>query len=133
MSGRQLQELALSMLPDWHPVVREIVADQTPASIFPVTVRTSVPGRLCETGPITLLGDAVHAMSPAIGVGANTALRDAQVLSGRLAQVADGNSLHEAVHAYEEEMSGYGFDVVRESAQRGQDLVGQNPLPAPES
>jgi 2-polyprenyl-6-methoxyphenol hydroxylase-like FAD-dependent oxidoreductase len=69
-------------------------------------------------------------MSPAVGVGANTALRDARVLTARLVQAAGGLPLAEALHAYEEEMIGYGFDAVRESAARGHNLVGQDPLPS---
>lgn len=88
-----------------------IVARQDPASVFPVAVRTSVPIGAWETTAVTLLGDAVHVMSPAIGVGANTALRDARGLD-------------------EEEMTGYGFDAVRESAERGHRLAGQDPLPS---
>lgn len=69
-------------------------------------------------------------MSPAIGVGANTALRDARVLTARLVEAAAGRPLAAALHAYEGEMIGYGFDAVRESADRGHRLVGQDPLPS---
>ncbi|GAA1925878.1 FAD-dependent oxidoreductase [Streptantibioticus ferralitis] len=132
MNGEELQALTLSLLEGWHPQMRQIVSGQDPASIFPVSVRSSVPVAAWETTAVTLLGDAVHVMSPAIGVGANTALRDARVLAARLAEAAGGRPLHEALHAYESEMLGYGFDAVRESAKRGHDLVGQNPLPVPE-
>nr|WP_227026022.1 FAD-dependent monooxygenase [Streptomyces fodineus] len=86
-----------------------------------------------ETTAVTLLGDAIHVMSPAIGVGASTALRDARVLTDRLLQAAGGRPLAEALHAYEEEMLGYGFDAVRDSATRGHHLVGQDPLPTPQA
>lgn len=125
LAGRDLQALALSLLDGWHPQVREIVASQDPATIFPVNVRTSVPMPPWPTTNVTLLGDAIHAMSPAIGVGANTALRDAQVLAGRLASYPWA----EALRGYEEEMLDYGFAAVRESAERGHQLVGQDPLP----
>lgn len=134
MSGTALQALTLSLLEGWHPLVREIVSRQNPTTIFPVTVRSSVPIAAWQaTENVTLLGDAVHVMSPAIGVGANTALRDARVLTGRLAEAAEGRPLKEALSAYQDEMIGYGFDAVRESAERGHDLVGQNPLPTPEA
>jgi 2-polyprenyl-6-methoxyphenol hydroxylase-like FAD-dependent oxidoreductase len=133
MDGPGLQETTLSLLEGWHPRLAEIVSRQDPASIFPVAVRTSVPLAAWETNPVTLLGDAVHVMSPAIGVGANTALRDAHVLASRLAEAADGRPLTAAVHAYEDEMRGYGFDAVRESAERGHRLVGQDPLPTTQS
>ncbi len=132
MSGEQLRALTLTLVEGWHPRLRGMVSGQDPASIFPVSVRSSVPVASWETTAVTLLGDAVHVMSPAIGVGANIALRDARVLAGRLAEAAGGRPLHEVLHAYENEMRGYGFDAVRESAERGHVLVGQNPLPVQE-
>ncbi|QIS20270.1 FAD-dependent oxidoreductase [Nocardia terpenica] len=129
MTGASLRALTLSLLEGWHPRLVEIVSRQDPASIFAVSVRTSVPVAAWETTSVTLLGDAIHVMSPAIGVGANTALRDAQVLAGRLTQAAGGRPLLEALHAYEQQMLEYGFDAVRESAARGHNLVGQDPLP----
>ena len=129
LDGVALRTFASTMTEGWHPLVRELLLRQDPATIFPVTVRSSVPFAGWETGSVTLLGDAVHAMSPAIGVGANTALRDAQVLAGRLSAAGGGRSLTEALHAYETEMFDYGFHAVRDSAERGNELVGQNPLP----
>jgi 2-polyprenyl-6-methoxyphenol hydroxylase-like FAD-dependent oxidoreductase len=133
MDGAQLRALTLSLVQGWHPELVEIVARQDPASIFPVSVRTSVPVDGWDTTAVTLLGDAVHVMSPAIGVGANTALRDARVLTARLTEAAGGRPLADALHAYETEMIGYGFDAVRDSAARGHKLVGQDPLPADQS
>lgn len=130
MKGQDLRELSLRLLEGWHPALREIVSRQDPASIFPVSVRSSVPVPAWETSPVTLLGDAIHVMSPAIGVGANTALRDARVLTARLTEADGGGDLLATVHAYEAEMVEYGYDAVRESAERGHTLVGQNQLPA---
>ncbi|MGW4771586.1 FAD-dependent oxidoreductase [Nocardia sp. NPDC004278] len=74
------------------------------------------------------MGDVVHVMSPAIG--ANTALRDAQVLTDHLTRVTrDGRPLLQALHAYERDMFDYAFDAVRESTARGHHLVGQDPMP----
>lgn len=124
--------MTLSLMEGWHPGPAEIVSRQDPASIFPVSVRTSVPVTAWETNAVTLLGDAIHVMSPAIGVGANTALRDARVLTARLVEAAAGRPLTDALRAYEDEMRDYGFDAVRESAERGHRLVGQDRLPAPQ-
>ncbi|MET8627647.1 NAD(P)/FAD-dependent oxidoreductase [Kitasatospora sp. NPDC004669] len=133
MNGAQLRALTLSLVEGWHPGLVGAVSRQDPASIFPVSVRTSVPIAAWQTTAVTLLGDAIHVMSPAIGVGANTALRDARVLTERLVQAAGGRPLAEALHAYEEEMIGYGFDAVRDSADRGHRLAGQDPLPSPQA
>ncbi|MGW2256029.1 FAD-dependent oxidoreductase [Kitasatospora sp. NPDC001660] len=130
MDGSGLRALTLSMVEGWDSRLVETVSRQDPASLFPVAVRTSVPVAPWEATAVTLRGEAIHVMSPAIGVGANTALRDARILTGHLVQAAGGRPISEALHAYEEEMRGYGFDAVRESAARGHRLVGQDPMPA---
>jgi salicylate hydroxylase len=57
---------------------------------------------------VTALGDAVHAMPPTGGRGAATAIRDADVLAGRLAQVRDGTlALPLALRRFEAEMATY--------------------------
>ena len=57
------------------------------------------------TGPVTLLGDAIYNMTPMAGIGANTALRDADLLRRQLIAVASGErDLIPALHEYEEQM-----------------------------
>jgi 2-polyprenyl-6-methoxyphenol hydroxylase-like FAD-dependent oxidoreductase len=75
---------------------------------------------------VTLLGDAVHTMTPGHGVGANTALRDAALLCRALTEVHTGQrQLHDAVSDYEQQVIPYGFERVRDSliqnATRGDD------------
>jgi salicylate hydroxylase len=58
-----------------------------------------------KVGPVTLLGDAVHAMSPAGGLGANTALQDAAALATLLTDaVATRKTLSDVISSYETEM-----------------------------
>ncbi|MDA1358237.1 FAD-dependent monooxygenase [Glycomyces luteolus] len=65
--------------------------------------------------------DAIHAMSPALGIGANTALRDAHVLRGELLAVAwGGKELLDGIGAYEQAMRDYGYKALRTSAAVGQ-------------
>jgi 2-polyprenyl-6-methoxyphenol hydroxylase-like FAD-dependent oxidoreductase len=67
---------------------------------------------------VTLVGDAIHCMVPA-GIGAAVALRDAALLTRRLADARDrGLPLVEAVHAYEAEMLRYGFEAVAAAAKQ---------------
>jgi salicylate hydroxylase len=65
-------------------------------------------------GRVTLLGDAIHNMTPMAGVGANTALRDADLLR-RVLTVAHAGEvpLLAAIEQYEREMLDYGFAAVR--------------------
>lgn len=125
-----LQARALSVLASWPESTRRIISAGDPASFFWVEMWTSVPGPLGPPSNITLLGDAIHAMTPTLGRGANVAMRDAAILGSHLAAVAAGKvSVAAALAAYEREMLAYGFDVVRTAAEMGTRLMGQKPLP----
>ena len=59
-------------------------------------------------------------MTPTLGRGANTAMRDGALLGRRLKEVAFGkDTLRDSLAAYEHDMLGYGFNVVREAASAG--------------
>ena len=69
--------------------------DQT----FVLRMRHAKPIKHWQTTNVTLLGDAIHPMLPS-GSGANTALRDASLLSRSLIAVASrGTPLHQALVA----------------------------------
>ncbi|MGH3292657.1 MAG: FAD-dependent oxidoreductase [Trebonia sp.] len=98
----------------WHPDLVRLVELATVHETSLVTVRTAVPVAAWQASRVTLLGDAIHAMSPARGSGANTALRDAALLAGELAAAARGEkSLVQAVGTYERQMIDYGFAAVQ--------------------
>ena len=91
---------------------------------------TSIPCEMPPSANVTLLGDAIHAMTPTLGRGANIAMRDGALLGRHLEEVVQGRRpLSDALRAYETDMTRYGFDVVRQSAALGARLMGQNPLP----
>jgi 2-polyprenyl-6-methoxyphenol hydroxylase-like FAD-dependent oxidoreductase len=57
-------------------------------------------------------------MTPSRGIGANTALRDAALLTEQLNTAGlDEPALLGAIHAYEKDMQTYGFEAVRSSMQ----------------
>jgi 2-polyprenyl-6-methoxyphenol hydroxylase-like FAD-dependent oxidoreductase len=108
--------LAKGMVKRWHPNMQRLVELTDPSTVFSVNVRTSVPLEPWESSNVTLLGDAIHTMTPGRGVGANTALRDAALLCTRLAEVRDGaKPLVAALHDYEAEMLEYSKEAVLES------------------
>ena len=77
------------------------------------------PGERWTSGPVTLLGDAIHATSPTGGNGANTALRDADLLRRRLIEAGQGRrNLLGAVDDYERRMFEYGAEAVRGSLDK---------------
>jgi 2-polyprenyl-6-methoxyphenol hydroxylase-like FAD-dependent oxidoreductase len=72
-----------------------------------------------NTSNVTLLGDAIHTMSPGRGERANTALRDAELLRHTLIDVATkGVPLVRAKAEYEAEMLRYGFEAVANSLHK---------------
>lgn len=115
----QQLDLARKITQGWHPNFRRLIDLTDPSTVFPVNIRTSVPLEPWETSNVTLLGDAVHTMTPGRGVGANTALRDAALLCKRLTEVTDGcKPLLQALHEYEVEMLTYSKDAVLDSRKQ---------------
>jgi 2-polyprenyl-6-methoxyphenol hydroxylase-like FAD-dependent oxidoreductase len=113
-----LHHLASTMIRSWHPDLRELVARADVGETFLIRVRSSVPVPAWRPTRVTLLGDAIHAMSPARGSGANTALRDASVLCSALTGAArDPAALPAAIGGYEERMREYGFAAVLASRE----------------
>jgi 2-polyprenyl-6-methoxyphenol hydroxylase-like FAD-dependent oxidoreductase len=111
--GDDLARLVLEMTPDWHPNLRRLFELTDPSTCFPVNIKTSVPVDPWPASNVTLIGDAIHTMTPGRGVGANTALRDAVLLCARIIDVAEGRlEIVEAVNRYETKMIKYGFDAV---------------------
>jgi 2-polyprenyl-6-methoxyphenol hydroxylase-like FAD-dependent oxidoreductase len=113
---RALHELATKLIKRWQPALREFVARAEVGACLAVPIRSSVPVPPWPTGRTTLLGDAIHAMTPAGGKGANTALRDAALLTAQLTEVERGTArLGVALGEYEARMREYGFAAVTES------------------
>lgn len=129
LPSTELRELASSVIGAWPDSTRRILEFADPQAFFWVEMYTSIPGTLPAPRRITLLGDAIHAMTPTLGRGANVALRDAARLGSALTKAASGDMpLPLALGEYEAEMLAYGFDVVRTAAAMGTRLMGQTPL-----
>lgn len=120
MDGVELYQLVLKKIKRWHPNLRALIEASDPAEISPIAVRVSVPCEPWQSAPVTLLGDAIHAMSPAGGSGANMALQDARFLCETLISIAhEERPLLQAIHEYEARMLKDGFEAVRFSAKGG--------------
>jgi 2-polyprenyl-6-methoxyphenol hydroxylase-like FAD-dependent oxidoreductase len=110
---------------DWHPNVRKLV-ELLNTDLNVIRIRTSRPVPAWKTTNVTLLGDAIHAMTPYRGIGANIALRDAELLCRKLISVARGKrSLMTALEEYEAEMRVYGFAAVANSKKALDQSVGK--------
>jgi 2-polyprenyl-6-methoxyphenol hydroxylase-like FAD-dependent oxidoreductase len=119
LAGDGLIELVLRLTPTWHPNIRRLFELSDPFATFPIAIRTSRPVEAWPTGPVTLIGDAIHTMTPGRGVGANTALLDALLLGHQLVAAHAGRlSQQQAVAAYESSMREYAFEAVRDSLKQ---------------
>jgi len=129
LQGAELIKLVEQMTHDWHPNLRKLFHLADPSTSFPLNIRTSVPIEPWPTTTVTLLGDAIHTMTPGRGVGANTALRDARLLCKNLVAVRDGKlDLIDAIRDYETKMRAYGFDAVKKSLRQ---MSGNDPIHKP--
>jgi 2-polyprenyl-6-methoxyphenol hydroxylase-like FAD-dependent oxidoreductase len=90
---------------DWHPAIRGLVDRIEPGTLFSHPFRRLDPTAPWPTSRVTLVGDAIHAMLPTLGKGANMAMRNAAVLRDQLVAAAHGERpLLEAIAAYEQDM-----------------------------
>jgi 2-polyprenyl-6-methoxyphenol hydroxylase-like FAD-dependent oxidoreductase len=129
-SAKELQRVAAETIEAWPSVASSFVRTGDPSTFFLVEMYTSVPNVLDAPINVTLLGDAIQAMTPTLGRGANVAMRDGALLGRELKKVAAGSqTVSEALAVYEHGMIEYGFAIVREAAEIGQQRMAQNPLP----
>src|SRR5262249_25433002 len=82
---KEVTATVIALMQDWHPALRRLAQATDPSTITTFSVKTSVPIPPWDTRRVTLLGDALHNMTPFRGIGANTALRDAATLRPALA------------------------------------------------
>ncbi len=126
-SAEQLRRLVLDRMRGWDPRLHSLVEHAEADSLSAFNVRTAVRIEAWQPSNVTVMGDAIHSMPPSLGVGANIALRDAEVLTRKLSAAHRGElPLVRAIGEYEAEMRDYGFAAVdasnralKQSAIRG--------------
>jgi len=108
---------------DWAPGLRALFA-ATPAGMSAMLpVRQAPPPQVWLQDRVTLLGDAAHVMSPASGLGCNTALLDADLLVRQLSMAATGAcTLDHAIARYEQGMREHAGEALRSSERSGVQL-----------
>jgi 2-polyprenyl-6-methoxyphenol hydroxylase-like FAD-dependent oxidoreductase len=102
--GEGLRDLVLSRISHWSPSLHSLVEGSDCASIKPIRLRTMPVLPEWPSSRVTLLGDAIHNMTPMAGIGANTALRDSAVLGEALGQAVDSKDVPSAVASYESQI-----------------------------
>ena len=120
MDHQELVQVAGQLLRErnWHQPVRDVIDRGEAGTVSAYRLHQSDPDRLApwQTGRVTALGDAVHAMPPTGGQGAATAILDASALVCQLtAAMRDEVTVPVALEAYEAQMRRHAAPAVRES------------------
>ncbi|KAI8665458.1 FAD-binding-3 domain-containing protein [Fusarium sp. Ph1] len=114
--GKQAADIARSISKDWHPRFKPLFDEMNESEAAFWKITCSTPSGVPEwpnEPRVTVIGDAVHSMTPAGGIGANTAVRDSALL-GRLLREAGGYKPG-VTAAYEKEMRVYASEAVNQS------------------
>lgn len=129
LSDRDKLELVLKMIENWHPFLKKLVQSSTPSTCFARHLQTSHRPLPWPAGTVTLLGDAMHPMPPTAGIGASTALIDANRLGSQLIAANNGEKkLIDAIEFYEKQMLDYGFSAVNLSYRNLRLMSIENPV-----
>ncbi|KIW18166.1 hypothetical protein PV08_02454 [Exophiala spinifera] len=114
--GKTAADIAKSLTKDWHPRFKPLLDEMNEAEAAFWKITCSTPSGVPQwpnEPRVTVIGDAAHSMTPAGGIGANTAVRDSALL-GRLLREAGGYK--EGLTAeYEKGMRVYASDAVGQS------------------
>ncbi|KAI7972818.1 hypothetical protein EIK77_003964 [Talaromyces pinophilus] len=120
-------QLALEMTSEWHTSVRSLCELQEQSLTSGMRVYSASPDmEVWAPSPrVTLLGDAIHTMSPAGGVGAVAALHD----SASLAEIIRKDRVSEtSIGHYEAKMREFSNLCIRRSFRAGGRLVKMPPF-----
>ena len=130
-AGSTLKDVLRRTVVGWHPSLRKLVEMIDEQELFLNHVRTAAPPVPWKATQITLLGDAIHSMTPYRGVGGNIALKDAALLSSQLLQAHRGEKpLLQAIAEYEASMREYAFAAVADSLKAMKQFTGEKKYPA---
>jgi 2-polyprenyl-6-methoxyphenol hydroxylase-like FAD-dependent oxidoreductase len=131
VTGSTLKDALRRTVAGWHPSLRKLVEMIDEQQLFLNHVRTAPPPVPWKSTQVTLLGDAIHSMTPYRGVGGNIALKDAALLSSQLLQVHRGEKpLLDAIAEYEASMREYAFAAVADSLKAMKQFTGEKKYPA---
>uniref|UniRef100_K3WTH6 FAD-binding domain-containing protein n=1 Tax=Globisporangium ultimum (strain ATCC 200006 / CBS 805.95 / DAOM BR144) TaxID=431595 RepID=K3WTH6_GLOUD len=122
LGPEEVAALSLKVTSTWHPSIRALLEYQERTMVSFISYTTMSPNiTQWEPSQITLMGDAIHAMTPA-GRGANTALKDAGVLLECFREHGVGI---DAIGAYEAKMRVYGTEAIVGCVGTGKKMYGQ--------
>ena len=116
-TAREVHASMVDAVSGWHPALRGLVERIELDTMFASNFMRLDPTPPWEPGNVTLVGDAIHAMLPTMGMGGNTSLHDAAILTAKLAAAQRGElGLVEAIGAYEQDMREFAYPIMEMSA-----------------
>lgn len=123
--GAPAADIAKALTANWHPrlkpLFQEMIASE--AAFWKITCSTPTGVPEWRNDPrVTVIGDAAHSMTPAAGIGANTAVRDSALLGKLLAEA--GGCRNGVTASYESEMRVYASEAVRTSYEQARAIFG---------
>ncbi|KAF2706519.1 cercosporin toxin biosynthesis protein [Pleomassaria siparia CBS 279.74] len=127
LSGQESAELSLKLTEEWDPSIRALFEHQDIKQSSALRISTAKP-QIPEweaDSRVTLIGDAVHVMSPCGGVGAVTAMMDAATLAESL---RSGGVNKKSVGEYEAAMRIYASKSIQRSYFGGKKMFGHPPF-----
>jgi len=114
--GKQAAEIAQHLTSSWDKSLQPLFQNMntSEAAFWKITCSTPSGVPVWTNEPrVTVIGDAAHSMTPAGGIGANTAVRDSALLGGLL---HDAGGYYKGVTAdYEKTMRVYASEAVATS------------------
>ncbi|WP_028927505.1 FAD-dependent oxidoreductase [Pseudonocardia acaciae] len=128
LDGEALRALVSERIDGWADALRILVTGADLASVNALALKSMPTLRPWPSTTVTLIGDAIHNMTPMAGIGANTALRDAAVLTRALTDAGPDDVLA-AVTAYEEQMRGYANRAIAQSLRNARQAASDARLP----
>jgi len=114
--GKTAADIAKNLTAGWNEKFKPLFDNmvESEAAFWKITCSTptGVP-EWTNDSRVTVIGDAAHSMTPAGGIGANTAVRDSALLGRLLAE--EGGCKDGVTAAYEKEMRVYASEAVKSS------------------
>ena len=121
-SAAETKARVLSEIADWAEPIKAIIEATEAERILEGPICDRLPLKTWSKDRVTLLGDAAHPMSPAMGQGANTAFEDACVLAHCLAH---SSSIEAAFTNYEKERVAR-LEIIQTRSAEGEQRYYQN-------
>lgn len=119
--GSRLRQWVGTRIQQWAPGVRAMVDASDPVSVGPVALKSMPELPSWASNEVTLIGDAIHNMTPMAGIGANTALRDADLL--RRCLTDSGQAPAARIGRYESAMRGYANAALARSTRNARNAT----------